>query len=298
MESIRHFFRSQTLRPYLLLLPVFLVMVFIFAAGLVLGVVESLGYFPAIGLYDLTLDYYKQVLHDETFLTSLRFSLYTSLTASVLSAVLGVALSWLILTTNRKKGRPLPGLFRAPIYVPHVIVALFIFVLLTQSGLVARVLYSLSLIDDMNQFPQIIFDKKGVGIIVAYLWKELPFMTYITYDVLRTLDDRYTSIAASLGANPLQVLWHVILPQLWPAITTGFVMIFAYAFGSYEVPLLLGPTTPRALPVLSYIYYSNVNLTEHVNAMVVNTVITLVIIGTLALGKLLEKGLKKAGGWV
>lgn len=279
-----------------MVLPLLCFLVGIFLMGLILGLVESFGYFPAIGLRTFTTEFYRKVLTDQTVLQSLRFSLYTALTSSILSAALGVLLSWIILKTSRRKGRPLPGVYRVPIYVPHIIVALFLFVLLTQSGLVARVLFHLGLISEMEAFPKLIFDKNGAGIILAYLWKELPFMTYITYDVFRTLDDRYDAIACSLGAGPWQKVRHIYLPQIWPSITSGFIMIFSYAFGSYEVPLLLGPTIPRALPVLSYIYYSSVDLREHVYAMACNVIITLVILATLGLGKLLEKALRKAGG--
>lgn len=286
----------KTLKPYLMVLPMLVFLVGIFLLGLVLGLVESLGYFPAIGLHTFTLEFYEKIFRDPNVLQSLKFSLYTALTSSLLSAAFGVLLSWLILKTNRRRGRPLPGVYRTPIYVPHVIVALFIFVLFTQSGLLARLLYHMGLLSDMEAFPKLIFDKAGVGIIIAYLWKELPFMTYVTYDVFRTLDDRYDAIAGSLGAGPWQKVRYIYLPQIWPAITSGFVMIFSYAFGSYEVPLLLGPTMPRALPVLSYIYYSSVDLREHVYAMACNMVIVLVILLTLGLGKLLEKAIRKAGG--
>lgn len=286
----------KTLKPYLMVLPMLVFLVGIFLLGLVLGLVESLGYFPAIGLHTFTLEFYEKIFRDPNVLQSLQFSLYTALTSSLLSAAFGVLLSWLILKTNRRRGRPLPGVYRTPIYVPHVIVALFIFVLFTQSGLLARLLYHMGLLSDMEAFPKLIFDKAGVGIMIAYLWKELPFMTYVTYDVFRTLDDRYDAIAGSLGAGPWQKVRYIYLPQIWPAITSGFVMIFSYAFGSYEVPLLLGPTMPRALPVLSYIYYSSVDLREHVYAMACNMVIVAVILLTLGLGKLLEKAIRKAGG--
>lgn len=285
-------------KPYLMVLPLLFFMVGIFFLGLLLGLVESFGYFPAIGLRTFTFEFYEKILRDPTVVQSLKFSLYTALVSSLLSAALGVFLSWLILKTNRRRGRPLPGVYRAPIYVPHVIVALFVFVWLTQSGLLARILFHLGLLSDMEAFPRVIFDKAGVGIILAYLWKELPYMTYVTYDVFRTLDDRYDAIAGSLGASPWQKVRYVYLPQVWPSITSGFVMIFAYAFGSYEVPLLLGPTIPRALPVLSYIYYSSVNLQEHVYAMACNVIITLVILLTLGLGKVLEKALRKVGGGI
>lgn len=279
-----------------MVLPLLVFLVGLFLLGLVLGLVESFGWFPAIGLRTFTTEFYQKILTDPTVLQSLQFSLYTALTSSLLSAALGVLLSWVLLKTSRRKRRPLPGVFRVPIYVPHIIVALFLFVLLTQSGLVARAFFHLGLISEMESFPRLIFDQNGVGIILAYLWKELPFMTYITYDVFRTLDDRYDAIAGSLGAGPWQKMRYIYLPQIWPSITSGFVMIFSYAFGTYEVPLLLGPTIPRALPILSYIYYSSVDLREHVFAMACNTIITVVILATLGLGKLLEKALRKAGG--
>ncbi|MCR4747190.1 MAG: ABC transporter permease subunit [Clostridiales bacterium] len=279
-----------------MLAPLLLVMGGIFFLGLILGLVESFGWFPAIGLRTFTFDFYKKILNDPNVLSSLRFSLYTSLTASVISTALGVFLSRLIIKTNRRKEQPLPGIFRVPIYVPHIIVALFIFVLLTQSGLFARLLFALGIISDMQEFPKLIFDRGGIGIILAYIWKELPFITYVTYDIFRTLDTRYDAVAATLGANAFKRIRHIYLPQLWPAITGGFVMIFAYTFGSYETPLLLGPTTPRALPILSYIYYSSINLSDHLYAMACNMLIVLFILIILAFGRILERILRRVGG--
>ena len=279
-----------------MLAPLLLVMGGIFFLGLILGLVESFGWFPAIGLRTFTFDFYKNILHDPNVLSSLRFSLYTSLTASVISTALGVFLSRIIIKTNRRQDKPLPGIFRVPIYVPHIIVALFIFVLFTQSGLFARLLFALGIISDMQEFPKLIFDKNGTGIILAYIWKELPFITYVTYDIFKTLDTRYDAVAATLGANAFNRFRHIYLPQLRPAVVSGFVMIFAYTFGSYEIPLLLGPTMPRALPVLSYIYYSSIDLTEHLYAMACNMLIVLFILIILAFGRILERILRRVGG--
>lgn len=284
-------------KEWFMLAPLLIIMGGIFFLGLILGLVESFGWFPAIGLRTFTFDFYKKILNDPNVLSSLKFSLYTSLMASVISTALGVFLSRLIIKADRRQNKTLPGIFRVPIFVPHIIVALFIFVLFTQSGLFARLLFSLGLISDMQEFPKLIFDKNGTGIILAYIWKELPFITYITYDIFRTLDTRYDAVAATLGANAFKRFRFIYLPQLWPAITGGFVMIFAYAFGSYEIPLLLGPTTPRALPVLSYIYYNSIDLSEHLYAMACNMLIVVFILLILALGRALEKILRRVGGF-
>ena len=51
-------------------------------------------------------------------------------------------------------------------------------------------------------------------------------------------------------------------------------IIFAFSFGAYEVPFLLGPTTPNALPVKAYIEYSSPELFNRPYAMVINCILT------------------------
>ncbi|MBE6056036.1 MAG: sugar ABC transporter permease, partial [Clostridium sp.] len=50
------------------------------------------------------------------------------------------------------------------------------------------------------------------------------------------------------------------------------------SFGAFEVPYLLGPTTPKLLPVKAYIEYSSPDLTNRPYAMVINTI--LIVIST------------------
>ena len=48
----------------------------------------------------------------------------------------------------------------------------------SQNGLLARMGYALGLLQEQQQFPMLIYDTKGVGVILAYLWKEIPFIIY------------------------------------------------------------------------------------------------------------------------
>jgi putative spermidine/putrescine transport system permease protein len=83
-----------------------------------------------------------------------------------------------------------------------------------------------------------------------------------------------------LGASPVRTFFAVTLPLCAPAIAKAFLIIFAFAFGAYEVPFLLGPTLPRALPVLAYIEYTGPDLLDRANAMALNGIMSFV---TLAL---------------
>jgi len=259
--------------PYILLLPVLLLIVFIFIAGIIFGALQSLGYFPAIGLKTFTLKYYKYIFKDPNFFSSLKFSLYTSFVSSFLAVVVGVLLAYFLLA-NSKKDLGFYNVYKIPIIVPHTVAALLVFVLFSQSGWIARILYRLGFIHNMTEFYPLVFDSKGIGVILAYIWKGAPFITLITYDILKKINDSYSKVALNLGANSFQVFWYVLLPLALPTILSGFIIIFAFSFGAFEIPYLLGPSNPKALPVLAYIYYKSIDLFERPYGMVINMCIT------------------------
>ena len=137
--------RGRRLAPFLLLLP-FLLLMGIFLLGLASGLVQSFGVVPSLGLTEPTLDYYRGLLGSSGFWQSLCYSLYLSVVSSVLAVALGVALCSALVLSGRVRGRA-SRLIRLPIMLPHVVVALFVMNLLSQSGLIARLLYALGLIE-------------------------------------------------------------------------------------------------------------------------------------------------------
>lgn len=241
--------------------------------GILMGLLQSFGYFKAVGLTEFTLKYYKEVLVSKGFLESLQFSLYTAFVSSVIATVLGVLFSYAILQLRGKK-EVVENIYKIPIAVPHLVSALLVYNILVQSGILPRILYSIGLITDQSQFPSLLYDKSGVGIIIAYIWKEIPFVALTTYTVLNNVSDKLANVAYNLGANKRQVFFHVLLPLILPSVFSSFIIIFAFAFGAYEVPLLLGPTQPKALPVQAFIEYSNPVLQNRPYAMVINMLIT------------------------
>lgn len=263
---------KDKLKPYLLTMPVVLILVSVFLSGILMALVQSFGYFPLIGLEDFTLKYYREVLSDTNFLSSLRFSLYTSLVSSVISMIFGVLLAYSI---YRMKGgkRAVESLYRIPLMVPHIVSALLVYNILSQTGMIPRLLYGAGLINDHSQFPAMLYDKRGIGIIIAYLWKEIPFVALTAYTILGKVSNRLSDVAHNLGANHRQVFFHVLLPLMMPSLFSAFIMIFAFSFGAYEVPFLLGPTQPKALPVQAFIEYNNPILQNRPYAMVYNIII-------------------------
>jgi len=264
--------------PYLLILPAVLLSAF-FVYGMANGILQGLGVMPYLGLTTPTLGYYAEALTRPDLVGSILFSLYVASVSSLLAVIGGVLVS-LVLARLRVGRRVRLAGIQLPLLTSHAVAALFIVALLGGSGLLARAAYAAGMIGSQTDFPVIVGSAGGWGIIAVYLWKEIPFVAFSTVTIMGNIGERFEEAAASLGSSPLRTFLSVTLPLCAPAIAKAFLIIFAFAFGAYEVPYLLGPTLPRALPVLAYLEYTSPDLLDRANAMALNGIMSLI---TLAL---------------
>lgn len=278
----------------LLLAPAVLVITTLFAGGVGLGLAQSLGYLPAAGFEELSLTAYLEVVRTPGFLHSLALTLWVSLATTALTIVLAVATAMVLRRTFRGRGI-LTFLYQFPLTVPHIVVAAGMITLVSQSGLLARFAFHLGLISEASQFPAMVYDDWGVGIILVYLWKQVPFIGLIALAVLQSIGEDYEELARSLGANGWQRFRYVLLPLMLPGLIPGSIIIFAFVFGSFEVPYLLGESFPTMLSVLSYRLYIDTDLALRPQAMAVSVIIAVLILLLVAVYQRLTKGFTEVG---
>ncbi len=87
---------------------------------------------------------------------------------------------------------------------------------------------------------------------LAFAWKEFPYLTLTALAVLLTRSGELEEVARTLGATPRQVFRRVTWPHLWRGIAPAVLAAFAFLIGHYEIPALLAPSDPLALPLLTY----------------------------------------------
>ena len=266
---------KKEIKPYILLLPAAIVLLGILTTGIVIALSQSLGYMPIIGLRELTIKYYVSIITDKGFLESLKFSLNISLFSSTIAVIVGVALAYSMLINKHRKSIE-KILYTLPIIVPHMVAAFLMFNILSQSGLLPRILYHLGILKAQSDFPILIFDRYGIGIIISYLWKEIPFVAMVVYTFISNINKNLEDVALNLGASRGQFFWYVMLPLSWPSIISSFIIIFAFSFGAFEVPYLLGPTTPKTLPVKAFIEYANPDILNRPYAMALNVILAFI----------------------
>jgi putative spermidine/putrescine transport system permease protein len=263
---------SDRLRIALLLAPALTIIVVLFFGGLAVGVMRSFSYMPVIGLTEPNLDAYRAVLVDPEFLRSFLLTFHIAFTSTLVSAVVAIAAALLLRRSFAGRGT-INFLFQLNLTVPHIVGAVGILYLFSQSGFFARMAYRIGLIARPGEFPELVYDPLAVGIILQYVWKEIPFIGVIVLAQMQALGTDYESVARSLGASRWQAFRHVLLPLILPGVLSASVIVFAFTFGAYEVPLLLGASHPQALPVLAYKTYTDVDLAARPAAMAMAVVI-------------------------
>lgn len=285
----------KSLAPYALLLP-FILLGVLFLLGIGNALLQSFGYIPALGLSEFTIRYYEEIFQNPVLLDSVRTSLSIAFLSSVLATVFGVLVCAALVYTGSIRGWRLQ-LIKLPILIPHMVVALFAVTFLSQNGLLARILYALGLLSSQENFPQLLYDQKNVGIIISYLWKEIPFVAYFTLTLMASVSTTLGEASENLGVSKLKTFFHITLPLSMPAVKKAFLIIFAFSFGAYELPFLLGATLPKALPVQAYVEYVNPDLRHRPYAMAMNSImLMLTLVMSAVYYWLLKKDFNQIGG--
>lgn len=269
-------------KPYLLLLPATGAIVLLFFGGLFDGLLKSLGYFPAIGERQLNLDAYTNLLASDNFWDSLeltvRVAAISSLLAGLLGGLLAIALFLLNQYSEAGNSRLWHRLFQLPLTIPHLVAGYVIVLLFTQSGVISKLLASVGMIDEMTDFPVLVNDPFGWGIILAYTWKEVPFVLLMVYPVLARIQKSWREVSRVYGAGNWNFIREIALPIMMPSWIIAVFIVFVFTFSAFEIPFLLGVTYPGMLPVYSFQLYTDGSLSDRPEALAVNIILALMTI--------------------
>lgn len=258
----------------IMLAPAVFLLLGLFGFGMFLGAARSFGYSPYRDDSLLTLDHYRSVFENKRFLSSFILTFQISLISTVLSMIIAVAIA-LVLRGRFRGQRIATFAFQVPLPVPHLVAASGVLLLVTQSGILSRMAVAADLTQTPGDFPVLTFDRWGISIILTYLWKEVPFIGLVVLAVLKSIGPQFEELASSLGASRWKRFRHVLLPMMMPGLLSSSVIVFAFAFSSYEVPLLLGVPDPAVLSVFSFRLFNDPDIALRPQAMAASMVLAI-----------------------
>jgi putative spermidine/putrescine transport system permease protein len=167
---------------------------------------------------------------------------------------LGYPLAYWLSTLSARQANVLMILVLVPFWTSILVRVAAWIVLLQREGLVNKALMSLSLVPEPLT---LLFNRTGVIISMTHIL--LPFMILPLYSVMKSVPPTYLRAAVSLGSPPLAAFFRVYLPQTYPGIGAGGLLVFILSIGYYVTPALLGGADDQ---MLSYYIaqYTNVDV--------------------------------------
>lgn len=179
---------------------------------------------------------------------------HISLVVTLICLLIGYPLAWWLASLPARSANVLMILVLVPFWTSILVRVAAWIVLLQSEGLVNRGLMGLGLID---QPLALLFNRTGVVIAMVHIL--LPFMILPLYSVMKSVPPTYVRAAVSLGSSPLAAFFRVYVPQTYPGIGAGALLVFILAIGYYVTPALLGGADDQ---MLSYYIarYTNVEV--------------------------------------
>lgn len=215
-------------------------------SGVVYIILYSLGLTGLIS-EGFTLAYWKQAFESTGILASMLYSLWIAL--ATIATSITIALLFVFLYRPKEQIR-IPYYLFLPLSIPYMVMGFFSFQLLSGSGMLSRISYHMGFTASIGEFPGLINDSFGFGIIFSHVFLATPFFIIMFLTIYQNERlAKLMEISSSIGVNFAYFYRKVAMPVIIRK-AIPFLMIYTIVFaGSYEIPLLLGVQSPEMIAV-------------------------------------------------
>ncbi len=207
------------------------------------------------------------IMTDSTVLWAFFTSIVMALIAAVINVIFGTILAWVLVRYDFPGRRIMDGLIEIPFTLPTAVAGITLSKMYSTTGEIGGPLSALGIKVSYTH----------LGLIVALVFIGLPFVVRAIQPVLEKFDYQYEEAAYTLGANPRTTFFKVILPELRPAMITGFGLALARGIGEYgSVIYISGNSAKEHTQVVSYIIMQKLERLDYAGATSIALVMLLI----------------------
>jgi sulfate transport system permease protein len=173
-------------------------------------------------------------ISDKKVVHAYAVSFFCALAAALINSVFGLIIAWVLVRYQFPGKRILDGLIELPFALPTAVAGIALTTVYSDAGWIGS-----------------LFAKAGIkisyttiGITIALIFIGIPFVVRSVQPVLEKLDLQFEEAAAILGASRTKTFFRVILPELLPALLTGFGLALARGIGEYGSVVFIAGNIP------------------------------------------------------
>jgi sulfate transport system permease protein len=197
------------------------------------------------------------LISQKVVINALITSFGCSLLAALINCVFGLILAWVLVRYEFPGKRLLDGVIELPFALPTAVAGITLSRMYSDTGIPGKYLAKLGIHVSYTR----------LGIIVALVFVGIPFVVRALQPVLENLDPQYEEASFILGSSKRRTFFKVILPELRPALLTGFGLAFARGVGEYgSVIYISGNSARNGTQVISYVIMQKLNYVDYASA--------------------------------
>jgi molybdate transport system permease protein len=177
---------------------------------------------------------------------TLKLSILVVSIATVVIAVVGTALGWLLAKRNFRGKDLLDAVLTLPMVLPPTVTGYYLILLLGRRGLLGKPLYALT-------GWAVTFT--WIAAVIAATVIALPLMIKSARAAIESVDAEYEIASRIMGKSDFETFFRITLPLAGRGILAGVVLSFARAFGEFGATLMVAGNIPgktQTMPLAIY----------------------------------------------
>ena len=251
--------------------------------GLHLGVSQPELLIPLAAMFvhaaQLTWDQFWAIVTAPRVLAALKLSFGTAFVAALINGIIGTVLAWVLVRYTFPGRKVIDAMIDLPFALPTAVAGIALTALYAPNGWIGQ--FATDMGFKIAYTP--------MGITLALTFVTLPFVVRTVQPVLADIPREIEEAAACLGAKPLQVFRHILVPALLPAWLTGFALAFARGVGEYGSVIFIAGNMPMKTEILPLLIMVKLDQYDYTGATAIGVMMLVVSFILLLLINLIQR---------
>lgn len=227
----------------------------------------------------MTWESFTQAVASPRIIASYKITFGASFLAALINMVFGLLLAWVLVRYPFPGRKVIDALVDLPFALPTAVAGIALTAIYSKNGWIGQFLEPLGI--------HVAFTE--LGVLMALTFIGLPFVVRTLQPVIEELQPEIEEASASLGANRWQTITRVILPELYPALLTGFALSFARALGEYGSVVFISGNMPMRTEIVPLLIITKLEQYDYRGATAIAAVMLVASFLLLLVINLLQK---------
>ncbi len=245
-------------------------------------------------LWDIGARRFFEIITGPQVVAAFKVSLSSSLVAGFINVVFGLLVAWVLVRYRFPGRRLVDAMVDLPFALPTAVAGIALTQIYAPHGWLGEPLSGAPIRVPLTHFEfslpiHLQTAYSWLGITIALTFVGLPFVVRTVQPVLEDFDAQYEQAAWSLGATPWQTFRRVTLPEILPALLTGFALAFARGFGEFGSVVFISGNLPFKTEIVPLTIYKKLEQSDYAGAVVIAAAMLIISFALLLMINILQR---------